>query len=94
MASKVAKKCLRQIWKDIVYLATVEVQFNWKEKAKQHSRATFKTDEVLFLPTYLGRRTSKIRVGEILLEVDVATIILGSEVKITFLQATIFYQLN
>lgn len=56
------EKCLRPIWQDIIYLAigkrfaTVKVRFKSEKIARHHSTTLFKTDEVVLLPTYLGRR--------------------------------------
>lgn len=92
MASKqTVEKCLRPIWKGIVYLArekrfaTVGVRFNSEEAARQYSTATLTTAQLVLQPTYLGWHTSKITVREIPPEVDlarlVAAIILGLEKK-------------
>lgn len=70
------KKCLAPVWDKITYYrrgssyATLEVRFASGEEVKRNSDKTLKTKEVVLLPTYLGRRTSKVTVAEIPPEVE------------------------
>lgn len=50
----------------------VEVQFWEITTARLHSVTPLKTEEVMLLTIYFGRRTSKVRVGNILPEGNVA----------------------
>lgn len=70
------KKLLNSAWSDISYFTrgkkfvTVDVKFVTEQKSKQHSSNPYKLAELVLLSTYLGRRTSKVRVGKILPEME------------------------
>lgn len=52
--------------------ATVAVHFHTVEDACKSSDKTLKTDEAVLLPSYMGHRTSSIRVEEVPPEADIA----------------------
>lgn len=60
------------------------------DKDRKHSDRMLKTEEVLLLPTYLGRRTSRIRIEEVPPEVEVgwamAALCHGRDDKLNILQ--------
>lgn len=82
MALKEAvEKCLNLIWSDISYLTRkkkfIPMRLNLypRKKPSNTPPATLKTSEVVLLQTYIGRRTSRVKVGEIPPEVTAAWVI-------------------
>lgn len=78
-AEKATKKsvenCLEPIWKKkITYInrgkryGTIEERFASKDEAKKHSTTSLISTELLLLPTYLGKRTSKVKI-EVIIDV-------------------------
>lgn len=102
MKEKIRKKCLKIIWNDIDHITrgkifdTVEVR-KVSEKAKLTLRKHKKQRRQLFfmyiLPMYMGRRTSKTCIAEVLPGVDVAQLVVAVTVdleeKITFLKTKV-----
>lgn len=70
----------------------VEVRFKNAATTRLHSVTPLKTNKVLLLPTYLGWRTSKVKVGGMPPEINTAwlvdAIFLGLEEEMVVLQAT------
>ncbi|XP_029640472.1 uncharacterized protein LOC115215450 [Octopus sinensis] len=93
------EECLKAIRKDITYInrgrrfGTVEVRFRTEEIAKRLSTEPQKAGNLVLLPLYKGRRTSKIVMRNIPPEADasclVAAVMLGLKEKINILQATV-----
>ncbi|CAI9742213.1 EPM2A-interacting 1-like [Octopus vulgaris] len=93
------EECLKTIRKDITYInrgrrfGTVEVRFRTEEIAKKLSTEPQKAGNLVLLPLYKGRRTSKIVMRNIPPEADasclVAAVMLGLKEKINILQATV-----
>lgn len=60
-------KALKLIWHEISYLArgkklgTVEVKFREVDITRLHSVTPLRTEEVVFLPVYLGKSASRVR---------------------------------
>ncbi|XP_036361568.1 uncharacterized protein LOC118764671 [Octopus sinensis] len=72
---------------------TVEVRFTSEEVAKKLSMEPIKAEDIVLLPLYKGKRTSKITMNNIPPEADaevlVAAVMVGLEEKINILQATV-----
>lgn len=70
--------------------AAVEVRFPTEELARRHSTSPLKSVELVLLPTYLRRCTSKVKVREIPVKISVIwlteAIILNLEDKISIHQ--------
>lgn len=91
------------IWQD-VYLARgnpftrIEVRFTRESKDRQHAKLLLKSNEMVLLPTYLGRRTFKVKVGEIPTVVDIAWLVtaiaVGLQNKVPIAQATKIHHQN
>lgn len=68
---------------------SVEPKFHTEERVRQHSVDALKTQETLFVPTYLGKRVANVRVEEIPLELNVAWLVatksLGLEESVSIL---------
>lgn len=77
---EVIEKCLSLIMKYVTYFtrgtkyATIEVHFSASEKAREFSDKTLKTEKVVLLSSYMGRRTSCVSISEVPPHVDVACI--------------------
>lgn len=72
------EKALKPIWEGISYVArgkkygTVKVRFREAATARLLSATPLRTNEMMLLPVYLGRRASRIREEDIPPKVDVA----------------------
>lgn len=66
--------------------------FRTIEKARKYLIRAFKTNEIALLPSYLGRRTSRIRIVEVPSEIDITWILAalckGRDEKLHILQIT------
>lgn len=71
------EKCLGLVWNQVIYYnrgtkyATIQVHFSSVNEARKHSDKILNTEEEALLPTYMGRRTSRIRTEEVPPEVGV-----------------------
>lgn len=94
--TKKIEKCLAPVSADIKHssrdskYATVEVRFSSVEAAMKHSVKTLRTSEMVLLPSYMGCKTSHIRIEEVSVEVEVAwvlaTLLQGRNNKTSLLQ--------
>lgn len=68
--------------------ATVAVKFSTTEGARKNSDKTLKTEEAVLLPSYMGRRTSRIRIEDVPPETEVtsgmAALLRGRDDKVSF----------
>lgn len=70
MRADVIEKCLDPVMKDVIYFTrgfrfAIVVRFKSAEKARELSDKALKTEEVVLLPSYLGRCKSRIRIEEV-----------------------------
>ncbi|XP_052823724.1 uncharacterized protein LOC128247805 [Octopus bimaculoides] len=69
--NEIVERCLSPIGKKIRYVcrgvrsATIEAHFKSENVAKEVSTQTLKNEQIMLLPTYLGRRMAKTTVEEI-----------------------------
>lgn len=88
MPKKTVEKCLQPIWGDFDSLmrgkdyGTVNVLFASEEEAKAHSTRILETNELLLLPTYMGKCTTIVKVERI-----------PPQVEVLGIKATILYDL-
>uniref|UniRef100_A0A0L8HRX4 Uncharacterized protein n=1 Tax=Octopus bimaculoides TaxID=37653 RepID=A0A0L8HRX4_OCTBM len=75
--NELVELCLAPIWSKVIHVnrgtrsATIEVHFESAEVAKEVSTETLKTDLIMLLPTYMGKRTARVTVEDIPFRYDV-----------------------